>query len=221
MVDSFSILRKLVVLTPLLALAADAQGGKTRGWWPQSYSVQRDDAAGKLVLSTPYYTIEHDLKQGGALSKIALTHGRAKNLLVRPIDSSVQLSSPEGRPASEREAPSANTYSDLFDGSPAVSHSKDGDTEVVTVKASLVGKNGASSGVTVSTTYRYGWGYLKIRKEFQFPESKRTRNVCVLNTVLDPSLTDYGYRPNVRELMDPELFSWRAGQIRQWGKLRA
>ncbi len=221
MLDSSSILRKLVVLTPLLALAAGAQGGKTRGWWPRPYSVQRDDAAGKLVLSTPYYTIEHDLKQGGTLTKIALTHGRAKNLLVRPVGSSVQISSPEGKPASEQEAPSANTYSDLFDRSPSVSHSKDGDTEIVTVKASLVDKNGASSGVTVSTTYRYRWGYIKIRKEFQFPETKRTRNVCVLNTVLDPSLTDYGYRPNVRELMDPELFSWRAGQIRQWGKLRA
>ncbi len=48
--------------------------------WPQAYSVQRNKADGLLTLSTPYYTVQHDLKHGGAISSIRLTHGKASNL---------------------------------------------------------------------------------------------------------------------------------------------
>src|SRR5512143_4115928 len=54
--------------------------------WPQPYSVHRDKAAGRLTLSTAYYTVEHDLKQGGAITRLNLTHGQASNLLVRPLE---------------------------------------------------------------------------------------------------------------------------------------
>ena len=40
--------------------------------WPQAYSVQRNQAAGLLTLSTPYYTVQHDMKRGGAISSIRL-----------------------------------------------------------------------------------------------------------------------------------------------------
>ena len=58
--------------------------------WPQTYSVQQDKAAGSLTLSTPYYTVQHDLKRGGAIASIHLTHGRASNLLVLPFETRVQ-----------------------------------------------------------------------------------------------------------------------------------
>jgi len=206
------------VLAVLLAVSARAGAGP---WSPQPYTVAREDAAGRLTLSTPYYAIEHDLRKGGAIARIALTHGRAKNLLVRPLESSVQLASPEGRPASEREAPTVLTFSDLHDASASVVHRREGASETVTVTAALLDAKGTASGVTAVTTYSYQWGYLRIRKEFRAAGPLRVRNICALNTVLDPSLTDYGYRPSAREQMDPELFSWRAAQIRGWGKLRA
>ncbi|MGD0129926.1 MAG: hypothetical protein ABSF46_31800 [Terriglobia bacterium] len=46
-----------------------------KGTWPQEYSVQRDDAAGRLVLSTPYYSVTRDLKRGGTIAEIRYTHG--------------------------------------------------------------------------------------------------------------------------------------------------
>ena len=51
--------------------------------WPRDYSVARDEASGRLVLSTPYYEVVHDLKRGGAICAIRYSHGRAENLLVR------------------------------------------------------------------------------------------------------------------------------------------
>src|SRR5512143_4146122 len=85
-----------VIILFCLACCALAPA-QQRGWWPQSYKVDRDEAAGTLVLSTPYYTFEHDLKKGGALSRITLTNGKAKNLLVSPVESRIRLMvRPEG-----------------------------------------------------------------------------------------------------------------------------
>lgn len=66
-----------------------ASASSPKGTWPQEYSVQRDDAAGRLVLSTPYYSVTHDLKRGGAIVEIRYTHGSASNLLMEPIAASV------------------------------------------------------------------------------------------------------------------------------------
>ena len=47
-------------------------------WCPQPYTVQRDGAAGTLTLATPYYAVQHDLKKGGAISRIHYTRGQAE-----------------------------------------------------------------------------------------------------------------------------------------------
>ena len=60
------------------------------GCWPQGYSAVRDDQSGTLTLSTRYYTIVHDLKKGGTISKISHTHGRVDNLLKLPIQTQIQ-----------------------------------------------------------------------------------------------------------------------------------
>ncbi|MCW5980404.1 MAG: hypothetical protein KIT09_20140 [Bryobacteraceae bacterium] len=216
-----SIKVSLYVAAALLTAPATAQQGTTRGWWPQECTVQRDAAAGKLTVATRYYAFEHDLKRGGAIARIQLTHGRASNLLVRPIESTVQLASEPGRLANEREAPRKLTFSDLNDPSPSVTAQPSGAFPKVVVEASLRDEKGQESGVKSRTTYDYRWGYVRIHKELLFGDKPiRTRHVRALSTVLDPSLSDYGYRPGIRELMDSDLFSWRHGQIREWGKIR-
>ena len=97
--------------------ANSESGEKLRGWWSQEYTVHRDDAKGTLVLSTPYYKILHDLKKGGAISKISLTHGKAENLLVQPIETSVQLVS-KGEPGAERDARTRLIFRDINDTTP-------------------------------------------------------------------------------------------------------
>ena len=196
-----------------------------KSWWPQEYSVRRDDVAGKLILSTPYYTIEHDLKKGGAIDKISLTHGKAPNLILRPMETSIRLKMESSPLQADPDAPGGahveDTFSDLNAASPSVVQTKDGRSVVVTVECPLLDREGKPSDVLVKTVYTYKWGYIKIHKEIStLQKPVKVRNISVLSTLLDPSLTDYGWRPAVSEEMGPTPFTWQNGQIRQWGKIR-
>ncbi len=214
----------LIGFFPAAALLVQCLGAASqpRAWWPQQYTVTENKAAGTLVLSTPYYTVEHDLRHGGVISRIHLAHGRAENLLVTPIKSSVHLQAPPAQAATRSGGNRARlVYSDRNDPSPSVSHQAGDGRVTVTVQARLENANGEDSGITTKTTYAYRWGYVKIHKEFHFPrQAKNVRGLAVLSAVFDPSLSHYGYRPGLRELMDPDLFSWRNGQIRRWGRIR-
>ena len=189
----------LAVASPAILLAQ-----KVPRTWPQAYSVQRDEASGILTLSTPYYTMEQDLKKGGAVTRITLTHGKAKNLLVRPIETRVRDKS-------------GAVLTDLNDSAPTVTHHREGLHEIVTVQGALKDQAGRVSGLRVKTTLQYRWGYVKIRKELLAPAGARVREVCPLSTVLAPSLTDYGYREGITEEEKAPPFSFGSNR---WGKLR-
>jgi hypothetical protein len=195
-----------------------------RGWWPQDYSVRRDDTVGKLILSTSYYTIQHDLKKGGAIEKISLTYGKAPNLILKPLETFVRLKMDAALPtdlAGSGEPRIQDTFSDLNNASPSVVQSKDGKSVIVTVESLLLDTNGNSCGIAVKTVYTYRWGYIRIHKEVSVQKDPvKLRNLCVLSTVVDPSLADYGFRPSVFEEPGTNLFSWN-GPISRWGKIRA
>jgi len=195
----------IALLVGGLPLFAAQSGGKATSTWPQEYSVQRDDAAGRLILSTPYYTVQHDLKRGGTIAGIRLTHGKSSNLLVQPI--ATRIADERGR-----------LFTDLRDASARVSHRKDGVTETVTVECRLVDDQGRASGIQVKTVFEYHWGYIKIHKELANPAgSLRVREVCPFFTVLTPSLSDDGYREGITEQEGAPPFSFGSNK---WGKLR-
>ncbi len=183
---------------------ADPPARKVPRTWPQAYSVQRDEGSGILTLCTPYYTIEQDLKKGGAITRITLTHGKAANLLVRPIETRVRDEN-------------GTVFTDLNDSAPTVTHRREGLNEIVRVESGLKDPSGGASGVRVKTTLRYGWGHVKIRKELLAPAGVGAREVCPLSTVLTPSLTDYGYREGITEEEKAPPFSFGSNR---WGKLR-
>jgi hypothetical protein len=213
----------LFMLAPVVHLSAQTSKGETRGWWPQNYTVTRDEGAGKLVLSTTYYTIEHDLKRGGLIGRISLTHGRVTNLLVKPMRATVSLltSERENTDAAEEARRLSGTFSDYFDAAPVVTHQRAGDLEVVSVESALLSENGKGCGIRSKTTYTYHWGYVKIHKEFTAPKAgAKVRSLSIVSTILDPSLSDYGQRPGVSEEMGSDFHTWQYGQIRQWGKIR-
>ncbi|NTV82186.1 MAG: hypothetical protein HGA24_12285, partial [Candidatus Aminicenantes bacterium] len=171
----------------LATTASPGAGPKSQSTWPQEYSVARNDAAGTLSLRTPYYSIEHDLRRGGAISRVTLTHGRAPNLLVRPIETRVR---------DEGGAP----LTDLRDSAPLVTHRAAGLNEIVMVDSSLMDAQGRASGLRVKTTFEYRWGYVKIHKEILPPSGGvRLRELCPVSAVLAPTLTDYGYREGIME----------------------
>ncbi|HUV14773.1 MAG TPA: DUF6259 domain-containing protein, partial [Acidobacteriota bacterium] len=211
------------VLVILLVSDGFAQPEFTkRGWWPQDYSVRKDAQSGKMVLSTPYYSIEHDLKQGGAITKIVLTHGKVDNLLLKPMETNIRLLTERLESQSPfRQPETKDIYRDTLDSSPSVSHTSSDKSEVVTVLSELMNDEGLKSGVSTKTTYTYRWGYIRIRKEFSIREAPiKARSLSVLSTILHPTLTDYGYRPAASEEMGPNPHSWQNGQIRRWGKIR-
>ena len=202
-VQSVSLCAVAFLLLAAKALG-DPPGSKPPRTWPQAYSVARDAASGILTLRTPYYTVEQDLKQGGAVTRIALTHGKAANLLVHPIESRVR---DEGGAA----------LTDLKDSAPSVTHRREGLNEIVTVQCVLKHQDGRASAFRVKTTLKYGWGYVKIRKEFLAPAGARVREVCPFSTILAPSLSDYGYREGRSEDEGAPPFSFGSNV---WGKLR-
>lgn len=190
-----------------------------RGWTPQPYSVQRDEANGTLTFSTRYYTVQHDLKRGGAISKICYAHGKSGNLLLRPIEASVRLKKGESPTDEQEEHLRPDFFSDTNNSSPSVSVSKSGNAEIVTIECALLNKQGLDSGIKTKTIYSYRWGYIRIRKEFHFPETPlEVRAISAVSTSFDPSLTRYGYKPNIFEDFDPVVHTW---EVNAWGKMRA
>ena len=195
-----------LLLTFVLASAATGSLPAPPSTWPQGYVMQRNSTAGLLTLSTPYYTVQHDLKRGGAISSIRLMHGKASNLLVLPFETRVQDAA-------------GKLYSDLMEPAPHVTTRRDGLNEFVIAESSLRDTQGKRSGVRVKTVYEYRWGYVKIHKELTFHEKDfRTKDICPVSTVLTPSLSAYGYRDGVTEQEGASAFSFGSCH---WGKLNA
>ncbi|MGH9773263.1 MAG: hypothetical protein ACRD4Q_16465, partial [Candidatus Acidiferrales bacterium] len=198
--------------------AAPSKTAAPRGWTAQPYSIQHDEVNGVLALSTRYYLVQHDLKKGGAISKISYVHGRASNLLLRPIETSVRFK--EEEPANKKGAHMVrNLFADTNDTFPSVSVSKSGKAEVVTIECTLLDKQGKNSGVKAETTYSYRWGYIKVHKKLIFPENPlELCGVSLFSTVVDPSLIRYGYKPSVFEDFSPTIHNL---EVNAWGKMRA
>ncbi len=194
----------LAILVSTVAAAADDSAPQLSRTWPQAYAVERNDGSGTLTLRTPYYVVEQDLKKGGAITRIALTHGKAANLLVTPLETRVRDDS-------------GAVFSDLKDPAPKVTHRREGLNEIVTVECTLRGQDGHASALRVKTTLHYRWGYVKIRKELLAPDGAGVREVCPLATILTPSLSDYGYRKGLTEEDGAPPFSFGSNV---WGKLR-
>lgn len=188
----------------LFSLAPLARGQS--GTWPGDYAVDRQDAAGTLTLSTPYYTFRHDLKHGGELSLVSLTHGSSPNLLVKPMNASVAT-------------PDGEIFQALQDPSPNVAVEQSGKARIVLVTCRLLSSNGKDSGIRLRTRYEYRWGYVKVRREFSFGATPiDLRRVSVFSATFDPSLDQYGYRQAIAEQegVTPVSFG-----VMQWRRLRA
>ena len=194
-----------VAMVSALAPIAVKPENRLRSTWPQPYAVERNEAAGSLVLSTPYYAIEHDLKRGGAISRINLKNGRAANLLVLPLATRVRDDK-------------GIVLTDLNDAAPKFAHRRAGLNEIVTVDSDLMDPQGRGSGLRVKTTYEYRWGYIKVHKEFLIPGGEAgLRELTPLSAVLSPGLTGYGYREGKSESDGAEAFSFGSNI---WGRLR-
>lgn len=173
--------------------------------WPQPCEVARDKAASTLTLRTPYYAVQHDLRRGGTISGIRLTHGRATNLLAHPL--TVRVVDETGR-----------VYSDVFDSAPRVTTRRDGMNQLVTVYSTPRDETGHRAPIRVTTVCEYRWGYVKIRKTFRFPNNGfGIREIVPVSLAFHPGLSEFGYREGRTEAEGASPFSF--GSCR-WGKLQ-
>ncbi len=187
------------------ALAEARPEAGPRSTWPRFYTVQRDEAEGVLRLRTDYYVFEHNLRKGGALSRVRLVHGQAPSLLVSPVEARVRQGTVE--------------LADTFDPNPKVTHSTDGSKPIVTVESVLTDAQGQPSKVQVRTRYEYRWGYVKVHREFLPPGGVlEADEITPLATVIAPELAEYGYREGKSEAEGAPSFSFGSSR---WGKLRA
>ncbi|HOW63779.1 MAG TPA: DUF6259 domain-containing protein [Candidatus Paceibacterota bacterium] len=185
------------------SLEAAQQAGRTNSTWPQAYSVQQDNAAGLLTLSTPYYQVWHDLKRGGGIAGIRLVHGRSTNLLIQPIVARIR---------NETGA----LFADWNDAKSRISRRRDDLTEIVTIESRLLDERKRESGIQLKTVYEYHWGYIKIRREFTcVNDAFRALELCPLFTVLIPSLSEYGFREGTTEKEGVPPFAFGSNR---WGK---
>jgi hypothetical protein len=139
-----------ILVSAGVAVAAQP-GPQPARTWPQAYSVERNEKSGILTLRTGYYVVEQDLRKGGAVARIALTHGKAANLLVQPLETRVR---------DDRGA----VFSDLKDAAPKVTHRREGLNEIVTVECALRDQDGRVAPLRLKTTLQYRWGYIKLRR---------------------------------------------------------
>ncbi len=204
---------------PAQSAVASKRGPKAN--WPQEYTVRKDEENQQWILSTPYYSVHHDLKKGGAITQISYVHGSAPNLLLKPMASSVELAAIRNlqHTGEAHHRRPADTLSDVHDSSPSVDVTREGKFQTVRVEATLRLPDGHDVGVRTKTTYQYRWGYIKIHKEFIFPkEPVNTAAVTVFSTLLHPSLIHYGHRSGAFDNVPGNPFSF---DPLQWGVLRA
>lgn len=178
--------------------------GDAYGTWPESYEVREDAAQHRLCLSTPYYEIEHDLQQGGTIREIRYPCGTNQNVLLQAMDATVTLSD-------ER------LFADAAEQSPQIEITNNGSEVVLIFKGRLRDSGGNDSDVSYQYRYAYRWGYVRVRKEFHFPQKGiAVRSIKVHGLRLRPDLGHYGVRPGIgaEQSPNPEAFG-----VCQWGKL--
>ena len=203
-------MRTVILAGSLVAWASSPIfAAATPSAWPREHVVARDDAAGRLAVSTPYYTVVHDLRAGGAIAAIRYPNGRAPNLLLAPISAWI-------------EDGDGTRYTDCRDAAARVSVRRTGagadSAVVVAAEGGLLDAEGRPCAARIAAVYEHRWGYIKIRKEFIFPAAgARVRALCPVDTVLAPSLSDYGYREGVSEKEGAGAFAF--GSCR-WARMR-
>ncbi len=185
-----------------LAGTPDAKPSRT---WPQAYSVARDEASGTLTLRTPYYVVEQDLKKGGAIRRIALTHGKAANLLVRPLETRVR---------DER----GTVLSDVMDTAPSVTHRREGLNEIVTVECALKDPRRPRLGNTREIHAPVPLGIHQDPEGIGCPgRCSRARGVRRVDDVLLPASRITAIGRGLPRRKRPRPFSFGSNR---WGKLR-
>jgi len=177
------------------------------GTFPEPIELLEDRSADSLIVRTRFYEVVHHLGRGGVIWSVRYANGAGRNLLAQPMACSVATVGGD-----------ATTWSDLAERGPEVSWRKDGSGVEVRVRGRLRDESGGVSGVGYDFTYRYGWGYVRVRKQLLFPESGvRARSVTAHAYAVRGELSEWGYRPAPEAEPGADPFGFG---VFQWGACR-
>ena len=147
-----------------------------------------------LTLSSPFWKVRHDLKQGGCVSCVTITHGSAKNLLKAPIAAAV-----DGR------------FFECLETEPDCRVRRLTDSILVEFGGVMQSVGGSASPIRYEHSYLYT--LYSIRNELRIiPRATfRARIVTACAVELDPSLDEYAWgstdyekrKPRYMDLIGP------------------
>lgn len=184
-------------------MTAQFVGSTLYGTWPEPYQVEENRDTGVLVLRTPFYEVQHDLRKGGAIQSIRDFHTSGENLLLAPIGCEVNVVG-------------SAAFSDLADASARVDVKRVEDGAKVDVQGVLRSAEGESCGVEYHFVYEYRWGAIRLHQQFRFPKrGLRVNRLSLLRLLLRPNLGSFGVRPGApaETSSDPAAFG-----VCQWGR---
>ena len=155
------------------------------GTFPENYEVERDDSARIVRLKTRFYEVTHDLAKGGAISAIVLLRGTGQNMLTEPISCSVTTSdwkttlSDVNAPATECEILREGKYATL----------------VMISELRPATEEAPNPGVKIRTVYEYRWGYIRVKRQFLFPDTGfAVAQIMAHQWKLRPDISHFGVR---------------------------
>jgi hypothetical protein len=156
----------------------------------------------KLIeVQSPYCRVTHDIRRGGAISALRLTHAGPTNLFLNPIGMGIGFTGDPNR----------------FDHAADVKHTIDPSVDGIrlTFDYSPSDASGKTCGVRFRVIYSHESGYIRMRQELTFPASRPTVAWIILqHWTLHPSLCHYGLRVGAPD--DHTPFPKSMG-LCQWG----
>ncbi|MEW6752791.1 MAG: DUF6259 domain-containing protein [Candidatus Latescibacterota bacterium] len=186
--------------------ASPFPGSTLHGTWPEPYALDRDEASGVLRLRTPFYEVEHALRQGGAIQAVRCLGGSGENLLLAPLACEVTVSG------------SAAPFSALCETACRVQARVTPEGARVEVEGNLRAPDGQTCGVEYGCRYDYHWGAIRLCQRLRFPPGGvRVSRLSLLQGRLRPDLGAYGVRPGAPAEASPDPAAFG---VCQWGRLR-
>ena len=152
---------------------------------PGGGSVSVDVTPGERVtVTSDYWKLEYDLRNGGVLDSIVFLHGSGRNLLVQPF----------------------RTYADQWSDSnaPQVQYrsSREGDVLTLAFSGQMATAARKEGPVGFETTWTLSPFIIRADHRLRFPEGLRVATVGVGSTSVQPELDEFGLR--VGPLDDPD-----------------
>jgi len=157
-----------------------------------------------LTLSSPFWSVRHDLKQGGCVTGVTLTHGSGRNLVKAPIGAAVD-----------------DRFFECLETEPDCGIRELGNSVLLRFGGVMRTADGSASPVRYGHTYLYTLYSTRNELRIMPREAFRARVVTACTLDLDPSLDEYAWGSTDYEKRKPRYMDLIGPHHEDiWGDLR-